>query len=189
MPFVTVSGADINLSADRLSNAALVSAAQALNDRLIGVSRGIGRLSLQVFDIMDLRMLSGLMGEMFVAELCRQNSFLFKNPNIDGYPDLLDVSTPGLLQKISTMKSEVFLNFPYGGLEVKNTFGVKKAKTHIGHRETRLQKIQECLVWKAHHQETNNLIALQSDYVERVPQIIAIFFADDLLREDWTIKQ
>lgn len=179
----------IQLSRNVLQNEDIVTAINSVNDSLQKASLPLEGIALELYDIIDLRMLSGLIGEMFVTELCAVLPFLKKNPNIDGYPDLLDLSSSEAENALPTLPSESFIKFPFGGLEVKNTFGVKKAKTDIPHRESRLQRIQQVLVWKAHHRETNHLIALQCDYVRSVPQIIAAFFANNLQSSDWTEKQ
>ena len=138
---------------------------------------------LDVFDIIDLRMLSGLVGEMFTAAFADSDGRFIKNPNLDGYPDLCDISSCG--SEISPMD---FLSFPDGGIEVKNTFGVKRARAVLRPRSTRRGQIQSRLVWKAHHQTTNNLLALQSDYINEVPQIVAGYFCGTLTPADWTVR-
>ena len=126
---------------------------------------------------------------MLSTEICKLEKRLYKNPNIDGYPDLCDISRPGTAALVKTLSLSNFLSYDDGGFEVKNTFGVKKQNTHIAAREVRLLKIQKRLVWKAHHRETNNLIAIHSDYIDGIPQIIAGFFSDKLTEVDWTAKQ
>lgn len=142
-----------------------------------------GLAGLEVFDIIDLRMLSGLMGELFAAALASRDSRLLKNPDIDGYPDLCDVSSGHFEPSWSDYR-----DFPMGGIEVKNTFGVKKPGAVIPPRATRVGKINSTLVWKAHHRNTNRLLALQSDYAGLVPQIVAGYFSDQLCPSDWTVK-
>lgn len=161
----------------------------AVNQILLNLSIPDGRIGLELYEIIDLRMLSGLIGEMFVSQVVKSTNFLMKNPNIDGYPDLLDVTMVGTLEKVKSMTPADFINFEYGGLEVKNTFGVKKSNANISIRESRVAKIQNKLVWKAHHQQTNNLIALFSDYKNGTPQIVAAFFSSDITKEDWSVKQ
>ena len=82
-----------------------------------------------------------------------------------------------------------YLAFPDGGLEVKNTFGVKRRGADLAQRQTRTGLIQKRLVWKAHHRMTNNLVGLHSDYIDGTPQIVAGYFASDLTVDDWTEKQ
>ena len=169
-----------DLRADYVASAAL-----AVNQRLIEAGTQDGSMSLDLYQIIDLRMLSGLIGELFSAEICRLEPRLIKNPNIDGYPDLCDVSS-----SVHGGRGPAdFLKYRHGGFEVKNTFGVKKGNSNLAARDTRLMKINRSLVWKAHHRETNFLIALHSDYIERVPQILAGFYSSDLNECDWTVKQ
>jgi len=187
--YALADGSDIALTHHVVTCDDLVAATAAVNAALVRAGRTQGDVGLQLFDIMDLRMLSGLIGEMFVTELCRPHAFLGKNPNIDGYPDILDVSEPGLADRLREMPPVSFLNFNSGGLEVKNTFGEKKRKIHIAHRRARLSNLKGKLVWKAHHRETNNLVALQSDFVDEIPQIVSVFFSNELVQADWTQKQ
>ena len=189
MEYVVTDAPAIVLANATIGGAELLKAALAVNETLRSAGQGLGDISLQLFDIMDLRMLSGLVGELFVTELCNQTEFLVRNPNIDGYPDALDVSRGGIVDTLLSLAPSAFIKFEHGGLEVKNTFGLKKARAHIELRETRLPKIQKRLVWKAHHQETNSLLALHSDYVERIPQVVSVFFSNELSQEDWTKKQ
>jgi hypothetical protein len=39
--------------------------------------------------------------------------------------------------------------------------------------------------WKAHHRETNNLIGILWDFIDKVPTIVAAFYRNDLSIEDW----
>ena len=181
---------DIRLKNAIVTSNDLLNAVVAVNTTLVKADERVGQTNLHLFDIMDLRMLSGLIGELFVAELCALHTdFLCKNQSIDGYPDICDVSLPGWRGKVSALPSSAFINFEHGGIEVKNTFGVKKAKAYIGQRDSRISRVQSVLVWKAHHRETNHLIALQSDFIEGIPQIIAVFFSNELTQNDWTVKQ
>ena len=173
----------------QLSTELLARAAEVVNSKLRAAIAQRDGIRLDLYDIIDLRMLSGLIGEMFSTELCKLDKRLLKNPNIDGYPDLCDISAPGAAARANNLSLADFIAYQHGGFEVKNTFGVKKAKTHITPRDTRLPNLQKNLVWKAHHRETNNLIAVQSDYIEGVPQIIAGFYSDELTQDDWTVKQ
>jgi hypothetical protein len=186
---VVTDAPDIRLKGAVITSASILEAVTAVNAALCRANDPIEGMSLQLYDVIDLRMLSGLMGEMFVSAMCDIHEFLRKNSSIDGYPDLLDLSTAPAKRLADSAPRSQFTNFSHGGLEVKNTFGVKKATTHISPRETRLGKLNRTLVWKAHHQLTNNLLALQSDYVDRIPQIVTVFYSEDLTPADWTLKQ
>jgi len=177
------------LQSGSISIDVFVKAATNVNERLRAATATTGKVKLDLYEIIDLRMLSGLMGEMFSAEVCRLDDRLMKNPNIDGYPDLCDVSMPGQRERVAKLSLEKFLAYEHGGFEVKNTFGVKKSNTHILARASRIQRIQKKLVWKAHHRETNNLFAIHSDYVDSIPQVVAGFYSDNLTEDDWTVKQ
>ena len=113
----------------------LTAAAVEVNSRLVGSQRAV-RDVLDLYDIIDLRMLSGLIGELFSTAAAHADHRLSKNPNIDGYPDLCDMS--GRPRKYSMSD---YIAFPDGGLEVKNTFGVKRAGDEIGLRQTRAGRI------------------------------------------------
>lgn len=180
---------DLKLNSGTVTVELLMKAAEKVNTHLVNAGRPIDGLDLDLYDIIDLRMLSGLIGEIYANEVSSLQSDLARNPDIDGYPDILDLSGLELQGDLSSFTKQDFLKFPHGGLEVKNTFGVKKSKSVWAERECRSAHIQKVLVWKAHHRQTNNLIALQSDYINRIPQIVAGFFADDLQENDWTEKQ
>ena len=155
------------------------------NDRYVEIYKKTGYLGLNFFSILDFRVLSGLIGESFSVELCSINSGFVKNPYIDGYPDLLQNSTPIMKRYFSSCQNSDFIKYKYGGLEVKNTFGTKKANSFLLIGDQRINYINKKLDWKAHHRETNYLVALLSDYVEGLPKIVALFYSDSLKREDW----
>ncbi len=179
----TVSKNAISLVSGSIAPEQMTQAAVEVNTRLVRSQQQV-RDVLDIFDIIDLRMLSGLIGELFSTVLADSDERLKKNPNIDGYPDLCDIS-----RGVRSWIDADYLEFPDGGLEVKNTFGLKKAGIAIGPRETRLGLVQRQLVWKAHHRLTNNLVALRSDYINGVPQIVAGYFSAELVVDDWTDKQ
>jgi hypothetical protein len=77
--------------------------------------------------------------------------------------------------------------YPHGGLEVKATCGNTppariRPKPKIG--EARLP-ILVSAEWKAHHQETNDLIGLFWDFVDGLPTIVAAFYRNNLTQDDW----
>ncbi len=150
------------------------------------------KMSLNIFQVIDFRMLSGLVGELLVTNISESISHLYKNPNIDGYPDLLNCSTVDKKEIVDHWKKtdpSKFILFPFGGIEVKNTFGTKKSGVKIPHAKSRVSHIQGRLQWKAHHQSTNHLLALFSDFIDDCPQIVAAFYSENLEESDWTEKQ
>lgn len=179
----------LEMKAGELEKNVVVSAAKNVNQKLKGATKSNLIKNLDVYEIIDLRMLSGMIGEMLSTEICNLDGRLIKNPNIDGYPDLCDISLPRIKRESLTYNLDEYLSYKYGGFEVKNTFGVKKPGVHIQNRKMRLPYIQRKLVWKAHHRETNHLIALHSDYIDGIPQIVAGYYSGDLSEKDWTIKQ
>lgn len=165
-----------------VSPVSVLQAAIEVNDLLGRAAVTYSRL-LDFYEIIDMRMLSGLIGEMFVDQLARREPDLEKNPNLDGYPDLCDTSAI-----VDRIPAAAYLHFTDGGLEVKNTFGSKRSGTDIAPRHTRRDHINRRLTWKAHHRSTNYLLALQSDYLDKVPQIVRGFFSDTLAEDDWSHK-
>lgn len=39
--------------------------------------------------------------------------------------------------------------------------------------------------WKAHHRETNHLLGLFWDFIDKVPTVLALFYRNDLTQQDW----
>jgi hypothetical protein len=176
----------------QITSSLLQSAVSSTNEQLRDLQRRTSALTIDAFSVIDFRMLSGLVGEMLVARMSIMCPFLEKNPNIDGYPDLVDVSTKDFSRDFHKWKKSTlgaFVRYPHGGIEVKNTFGTKKSGSELLPGQARIQRITSKPDWKAHHGYTNNLLALFSDYVDRCPQIVAAMYADNLSTDDWTKKQ
>lgn len=153
----------------------------------------------EVFEALGMRNLSGFIGEFFVSSLeYVSNESLVKNPHQDGYPDLLLVNSKEARSYFSSIvdvvngklypkEKNLFSPFKYGGLEVKATCGSTPSakimpKPLIG--EQRIH-ILTGFDWKAHHRETNNLIAIYWDFVDGLPTICATFYRNDLTENDW----
>ncbi len=199
MRYILYNDAPIDLKNATVSSDDLLSAASKANEILLGVEVNRNASMPSFYDVIDARSLSGFVGELYARVLAGQHGTLKSNPHIDGYPDLLDVSTPEALASAASTDSAVFNEFAFGGLEVKNTFGnlrqpYKPKKLPSGpppqydYRATRDARLSG-LVWKAHHQRTNHLVALQADYIDRVPQVVAMFFSSELCEDDWSVKQ
>jgi hypothetical protein len=157
-------------------------------------------IPVDIFSILGMRNLSAFIGELFVASLANYSNGLFiKNPHQDGYPDLLLMDAYGqslyqsLLNSGRMRDKAPFSPFPHGGLEIKATCGdVPKSedcfrrwgieKPDIG--DTRIDFLSG-YTWKAHHRETNNLIGILWDFQNRVPEIVAVFFGNNLTEQDW----
>jgi len=50
--------------------------------------------------------------------------------------------------------------------------------------DTRIE-VMKSYDWKAHHRETNNLIGILWDFENTIPQIVAVFFGNNLTDNDW----
>lgn len=167
----------------------IVSAIESTNHKIYAIANSTQNFSVDIFKIIDLRILSGAIGETFVSEMAKVCPALKKNPSIDGYPDLVQCSTPEMLTYFKEYASKDSKEaFYYGGIEVKNTFGYKKSKVELFNGEQRIDFIKKDLEWKAHHQKTNHLLGLYSDFINGYPTIVAAFYSDKLVPDDWTIK-
>tara|TARA_B100000676_G_scaffold312541_1_gene387275 strand:+ start:84 stop:893 length:810 start_codon:yes stop_codon:yes gene_type:complete len=152
--------------------------------------------SFDFFDTLGMRNLSGFIGEVVVKQIEKQSSgFLEKNPHQDGYPDLILLDERGKedIKNFSLYDKKPFSPFINGGIEVKCSCGMvptdKKCKEmglihkpEIG--ESR-QKILTGYDWKSHHRQTNNLLGLLWDFDNGVPAIIACFYSNALIENDW----
>jgi hypothetical protein len=147
-----------------------------------------------IFALLGLRNLSSFVGEVFASEVYRLlNDKLRPNPNQDGYPDLLAYTPEGKKyieeheQKGTTSVKKYWSPYPHGGIEVKATCGdvesaTTRPKPKIG--ETRLLTLKSA-VWKAHHRDTNNLLAIYWDFLDGIPTVLAACYRNDLTVNDW----
>lgn len=184
-----INGSPIHLSHMALTVNEILTAINTTNSKFKNISDMSRSLSVDIFKIMDLRVLSGVIGETFVAELSQIVSGLKKNPSIDGYPDLLQVVNQEMENYYNIYASmDSKDDFLYGGIEVKNTLGYKKPKVDLFTGEQRIDFIQPDLQWKAHHRKTNHLLGFFSDFINGYPTIVAAFYSDQLTPDDWTAK-
>lgn len=150
-----------------------------------------------VFRLLQMRNLSAFVGAAFCHEMAAcSDGLLVLNPHQDGYPDLLTMDHFGrqLWTQLDGQyrEKEPFSPFAGGGLEVKATCGdVPSArvltaqgvsKPDIG--DSRIELVKG-LNWKAHHRETNQLMAIQWDFVDSVPAIVAVMYSKELSESDW----
>lgn len=186
MNYKIIDDSPISISHFDLHVKTLLKAIKSTNDKFEFLSSKTSAMHLDVFDVIDFRVLSGLVGETFITELSKICPELNKNPNIDGYPDLCQVATSEMISYFNKCTDKDFIKYKYGGIEVKNTFGTKKAGSFIIQGDSRIEYINSKLDWKAHHQQTNNLIALYADYFNKLPKIVALFYCDTLTTKDWS---
>lgn len=184
-----------NLS-DKLTIQHLLDAVEKYNRTIYSIQENV---PVDIFSILGMRNLSAFVGEVFARSLAEvSDGLLVSNPHQDGYPDLLLLDEYGkqLFEEINLNKENQnkspFSPFLNGGIEIKATCGSvptpeqcqKKGfkKPTIGEQRIELLKNYD---WKAHHQETNNLLGLLWDFIEGKPTIAAAFFGNTLTPLDW----
>lgn len=182
-----------------LTNRQVVDAVHFANEALYLLNQQTQAFDINIFEIMGMRNLSGIVGEYLVKSLQRfSNGSLHSNLHQDGYPDLLLTNTPSRKKYFESLYSVIdgrkyphdkasFSPYRYGGIEVKATCGStppasQTPKPLIG--EQRISLINS-FDWKAHHRETNNLIGILWDFIDEVPTIVAAFYRNDLVPDDW----
>lgn len=152
-----------------------------------------------IFPILGMRNLSSFVGEVFARSLSLvTDGLLMNNPHQDGYPDLLLLDNDGkdLLDQIKNEKGlqdkSPFSPFLNGGIEIKATCGSVPTPQQCQRKGLTKPNIGEQRIdllisydWKAHHQETNNLLGLLWDFIDSKPTIVAIFFGNSLTQSDW----
>ncbi len=152
---------------------------------------------LDIAAILGLRNLSAFIGELVAAAVVKTgNGQLVANPHQDGYPDLLLMDEMGRAEfrRLRERMNEKgpFSPFAGGGIEVKATCGSVPTPAVCRRRgidrpaigDTRIN----CMTgydWKAHHRETNNLVGIIWDFIDRRPRIVAMFYCDDLEEYAW----
>jgi hypothetical protein len=167
-----------------------VETAHRLIDQIVG-------FDIDLFPLLGMRNLSAFIGELFAASIIRVTGETFrKNPHQDGYPDLLLMDDDGinLWRSLEGQWRDKSPFSPYltGGIEVKATCGsvptpaslMKKGmeKPDIGHQRVKMLMGYD---WKAHHQDTNNLMSIFWDFIDGAPRIVAVFYCSSLTRDDW----
>jgi len=190
----------VNSSADLLVARGNSLEWKSIDDAIHTFNKLIDKLSqfeIDIFPLLGMRNLSAFVGELFAASLIRHSDNLFrKNPHQDGYPDLLLMDGEGSKAWEALVgrqqEKKPFSPFPTGGVEIKATCGsvptpqqlMKKGlkKPGLGHQRANLLSGYD---WKAHHQDTNNMLGIFWDFVDAKPRIVAIFYCNNLNRHDW----
>lgn len=182
-----------------ISNENLIQAINFCNHAIRTLDAQTKQFDINIFEILGLRNLSGMVGEYFAKSVERfSNGNLHSNLHQDGYPDLLKTNTEDRLRYYQSLYTEIagkkypkdkalFSPFKYGGVEVKATCGSTPSasitpKPLIG--EQRIEKLTS-FDWKAHHRETNNLLSIFWDFIDEVPTVVACFYRNDLTTDDW----
>ena len=161
----------------------------------------LAAFEIDVFTLLGMRNLSAFVGEAFAAAMILEHPELFqKNPHQDGYPDLLLLDEVGLVAWAGLAQRRrdkaPFSPFETGGFEVKATCGAVPTpaqcqrrgfeKPDMGDQRVSVLKGYD---WKAHHQETNHLVGLFWDFIDRVPTIVAVFYSESLVKADWRFQR
>lgn len=171
-------------------------AIQGFNQTILSIQQNV---PVDIFSILGMRNLSAFVGEVFARNLANiSNGIFLHNPHQDGYPDLLLLDNVGsqiyqnLVQQNRIQDKAPFSPFVNGGIEIKATCGsvptpaqcARKGfeKPNIGDQRIHLLTGYD---WKAHHQETNNLLGLLWDFINGAPTIVAVFFGNNLTTNDW----
>ena len=157
------------------------------------VLRKFEDFDVDISQLMGMRNLSAFVGEVFAAGMVKAFDGVFrKNPHQDGYPDLLLMDEQGRqlwAQLESRWRDKApFSPFATGGVEIKATCGSVPTDAvcrRLGHPgkpslgDPRIQLLRS-YDWKAHHQETNLLMGIVWDFIDRHVRIVAVFYANDL---------
>lgn len=182
-----------------ICNDNLLGAINFCNEAIRHLDEQTKLFDINVFEVLGMRNLSGMVGEYFAKSVERfSNGNLHSNLHQDGYPDLLLTNTAPRNNYYESLYTEIdgkkypkdkafFSPFKYGGVEVKATCGStppasQTPKPLIG--EPRINNITS-FDWKAHHRETNNLLSIFWDFIDGVPTIAACFYRNDLTINDW----
>ena len=182
-----------------ISNNNLLRAINFCNQAIQTLDEQTRQFDINIFETLGMRNLSGMVGEYFAKSVQKfSDGALHSNLHQDGYPDLLLTNTHERLNYYYTLYAErdgkkylknkaLFSPFKYGGVEVKATCGSTPSassvpKPLIG--EQRIELINK-FDWKSHHRETNNLLSILWDFIDKVPTIVACFYRNDLIVDDW----
>ena len=198
--YITNNNHSISINGELIiDNLCLLNAIIFCNNALRDLDLSTKKFSINIFETLGMRNLSGLVGEYFAKSLqFNSNGFLHSNLHQDGYPDLLLINNKERLDyfnslytvnngKMHPKDKSLFSPYKYGGIEVKATCGStpsasKQPKPLIG--EQRISLVTG-FDWKAHHRETNNLLGIFWDFIDEVPTIVACFYRNDLTVDDW----
>ncbi|NER34816.1 MAG: helix-turn-helix transcriptional regulator [Oscillatoria sp. SIO1A7] len=135
-----------------------------------------------LFEVIDKKQTGAFIGSIFVSNFATiAASHLAKNPSQTGHPDLIPKEY---------LNDESIANwdrFSHGGVEVKTSCGSLRqgVAQSLAIGETRLPHLSG-VEWKGHHQEINYLLGLFWDYFEDNPTILAAFYSNRLVPDDFT---
>ena len=115
---------------------------------------------------------SGAVGECFGQHLAIQTKAFQKNPHEAGAPDFL----PVVPSAEPWMSSPTKKYYPYGGFDTKASYTNKNKFMSVNA--------------SSHHDETTTVFVVQwTKTVDKIPQIIGTYYANNLIPSDWSITQ
>ena len=138
-------------------------------------------LPFTLFQSIDLKSLSGMVGALFASNMAKQVGAIV-NPIEKGHPDILPGSAAGSTE-------QQLRNYPQG-LEIKCTVGNVAKGSNLQPGAVRLSKLTG-ITWQAHHREVTGFLGLVIDFAgsereeKRFPMITAAFYSNELVIEDW----
>ena len=155
----------------------------------------LGMNGIPFYELLGTRNLGSFVGAVYGYSLQREMpDRLMVNGHQDGYPDLCALTAEGkaYVQKVRAEgmgdAKKSWATYPHGGIEIKTTCGEvppptkTRKKPGIGDQRTNQLTVAN---WKAHHRETNRLLGLFWDFIDRVPTVIGLFYRNDLTEADW----
>ena len=174
-----------------------ISVIEAALEKTNAVFKDLTKVAPYVYELLGMRNLSAFVGAAFARELQdASKGLLMLNPHQDGYPDLLLLDEMGK-REFDKVKSRIhakepFSPFPTGGIEIKATVGDVPSEKQLAAKglgkpqigDTRVHLISG-ISWKAHHRETNNLLAIIWDFKDSIPAIMIVSYSSDLGEADW----
>lgn len=155
--------------------------ALSVRNSVMRTNRVMEALPLSLFRIVDFKAQSGMVGAVFASELASEFGAI-PNPIEKGHPDIVPIAAA------SARESEL-RNYPQG-LEIKSTVGTitQGVKRMPGH--ARIDNLTS-ITWQAHHRDVKQLMGITWDYVggsaeqSTPPSVTGVFFAGDLIEDDW----
>lgn len=152
----------------------VLQAVQATNNSLRALPQN-------VFQNIDFKTTSAIIGSFFCAELAGICDGAMVNPIEKGHPDIIPIE--------GANASEAELRNYHSGLEIKCTIGNVKTGANLRATETRIKELAS-IVWQAHHRDVAELMGIVWDFYcpeggFNYPMITAVFYSDDLNEEDW----
>lgn len=174
-----------------------ISVIESALEKTNAVFRDLTKVAPYVYELLGMRNLSAFVGAAFARELQdASKGLLMLNPHQDGYPDLLLLDEMGK-KEFDKVKSRIhakepFSPFPTGGIEIKATVGDVPSEKQLAAKglgkpqigDTRVHLISG-ISWKAHHRETNNLLAIIWDFKDSIPAIMVVSYSSNLDEADW----